>query len=154
MAFHYVWSHSLQLEQMSLFWQNPNRITDRLRSILAQVMACCLSSVQCSIQSAFCMIHTLKIPMTPKTESRESKMTLCHFCGNLNFWSPQAKRYFSWCWLSRAVKISVKDQIKTHLLHSILICIYSVRFSAQHYKQSNTLIFPLHHCIAWLNTTM
>ena len=44
--------------------------------------------------------------------------------------------------------------IQTHLLHSILICIYSVRWSAQHYKQSNTLIFPLHHCIAWLNTTM
>ena len=104
-----------------------------------------LYSVQSRVR--FCVIHPLKIPMTPKTESRGSKMTPCNFCANLNFLVPTSKTmiYFSGYWLSRAVKISDTDQTKTHLLYSILICIYSVRFSAQHYKQSNTLIFPLHH---------
>ena len=84
---------------------------------------------QCSIQSAFL---------------RDSRTK-----------NPQAKQcYFSWYRLSRVANIYDTDQIKTHLLHSILICIYSVRWSAQHYKQSNTLIFPLHHFIAWLNATM
>ena len=49
-----------------------------------------------SVQSRvrFCVIHALKITMTPKTESRGSKMTPCHFCGNLKFLVPTSKTIF------------------------------------------------------------
>ena len=61
-----------------------------------------------SVQSRvrFCVIHALKFTMTPKTESRGSKMTPCHFCGNLKCLVPTSKTMiFSWYWLSRVENI-------------------------------------------------
>ena len=48
-----------------------------------------VTSVQSRVR--FCVIHALKFTMTPKTESRGSKMTPCHFCGNLKCLVPTSK---------------------------------------------------------------
>ena len=57
--------------------------------MLWQKIVMTIPHTQCSIQSAF--LRALKFTMTPKTESRGSKMTPCHFCGNLKFLVPTSK---------------------------------------------------------------
>ena len=70
--------------------RTPSMISQLPEPMFTQIYV----AIQCSIQSAFLrdsVIHALKIPMTPKTESRGSKMTPCNFCGNLNILVPTSK---------------------------------------------------------------
>ena len=94
-----------------------------------------IQSQQCSNQSAFlCDSHT-KNHNDPQQKAGGQKWPLAISVEISSIWSPQAKQwYFSWHWLSRVANIYDTDQIKTHFLHSVLICIYSVRWSAHLYN--------------------
>ena len=119
---------------------------------------CWITPYTCTVfnpECVFCVIHALKITMTPKTEIRGSKMTPCHFCGNLKFSVPTSKTMiFLMILIIKSCKNLWYRPNKDPFIAFYFDCIYSVRWSAQHYKQSHILIFPLHHCIAWLKATM
>ena len=82
------WDWFINMQKNKLFYEIVSLTCNRINY---SIQSHCHCHWQCSIQSAFLHDSPLKITVTPKTESRGSKMTPCHFCGNLKFSVPTSK---------------------------------------------------------------